>query len=66
MPRNKKSSNVQPSAPRSPQPQVLDFEGDGFEGTIVWSPLGEDESNAMAADIERLLVDRVLAALREP
>lgn len=66
MPRNKGSSNKQPSAPRSPRRQVLDFEGDGIEGTIVWSPLSKDESNEIAAKIERLLVDRVLAALREP
>ena len=67
MRRNKtRNRKMRPSALPTQQRQRLEFEGNGIAGTIVWSPLDEDEAKRLAADIERLLVGRVLAGLREP
>jgi len=66
MPRNKKSnSKTRPFTPQDQQRQSLNFEGHDTKGTIVWSPLDENETQRLAADIEKFLVDRVLAQIRE-
>ena len=65
--RNKEDkNNARPTAPPTQHRRRLDFERDGLAGTIGWSTLDEDEADRLAADIERLLVDRVLADLRRP
>ena len=67
MKRNKtRDRKKRPSALPTQQSQRLGFKGNGITGTIVWSPLDEDEAQRLVADIERLLVDRVLTVLREP